>query len=555
MSGKLGIYSEQELQAARDLVRVVVRVVRSYRLYEGDHPTLSELLAQLRKKWDAATAAGPLSLTLTARKVMLEEEVAYQTSGNNEVMPSILYEHGVVGMVFKRGLEPGEANRLIGVLAEEPEPSVDYAALLWEADLKHVQVLLDSDDLEEEDPPQNPREFAQRLATIGDAKDPPVGKDYDDERTELSEMLTRRGSMAPHGRPYQEYELTAHETQVLGKLLEDDHYTTTVRHAARIIHHMAREDLSPYEAETLERALKSVAAAVASAGDLDAVVEMLTRAHGMSGSGSSLEVRAGELTLQTFRDPHTLWAFLRSLDHREYLEARTLGEFLAALGPPAAATVSEWLLETKYPDVVAQSMRVYGEDALQVLVPLYQRSGTEARDRIAPALLEIGTPESLLALSASFEALPEETRLQLLNLIGRNEDAGLRQIVTGALLDPEPAVRRLAVGSIRRIDAPAIADLLAGMLERGELEARDERERTDFFEMLSRTGDGAVARVLADHCLPKGFRLSRFRLTPFQALCVRCLRRMRSSSARKVADELREHGPKLVRDILDDPLG
>ena len=58
--------------------------------------------ARLRKKWDQATVGGPLSVRLYERKVCLGEETVFSASGNNDVVPGVLYDHGVIGLVFKR---------------------------------------------------------------------------------------------------------------------------------------------------------------------------------------------------------------------------------------------------------------------------------------------------------------------------------------------------------------------------------------------------------------------------------------------------------------------
>jgi hypothetical protein len=64
-----------------------------------------------------------------------------------------------------------------------------------------------------------------------------------------------------------------------------------------------------------------------------------------------------------------------------------------------------------------------------------------------------------------------------------------------------------------------------------------------------------VARLLADHCIPRGFLLGFVRLTAVQQLCARALRRMRAPDARPIVEELRRRAPRAVREILDDPLG
>lgn len=554
MSDRLGIYSELELQAARRVVREVLRSVRGYRLYEGgSHPSLEAMLRELRSQWCQATAGGPLALRLTEKLVLLAEGVVHRSESRSESLPTALYDHGVVGLVLRHGIDAEEARRLVGVLARDPDDHTDYASLLWDADLSHVQVLLDVDDLGEEEGAKTPEEFARQVAGMGDADDPPVMTEFEQDREELTLQVARKlaGADDVDG----ECGFTDLERARIVQMRVEDGFVAAARHALRLVHHMARSDCGPEEAPVLEKAVQSLVSSLARSADLDGVTEMLRRSRAMETSERALVMRTGELTTATFQEPEVLGRFLRSLDCLETLEAPRLAECLGQLRPDSAATVARWLRDTKHPAAAAQAMRVYGDAAVAVLVPLYAGSDPEGRERIAPALLEIGTPEAVGALSREFDRLPEKTRLDLVRASERSPVAAVRATVLRALQDPSARVRRAAVGGLRRGDAPEVAKLLPGILETGAIEQADKHEVDGFFDMLARIGDAGVARVLADQCVPKGrLSLLRRKLTPLQRLCLKVLRRMHAPEIRAIVEELKSKAPREARDILEDPL-
>ncbi|HEX5138575.1 MAG TPA: hypothetical protein VFY93_16500 [Planctomycetota bacterium] len=540
---QLGIYSEREVKEAKDLVKELIRVVRACRLYAQDHPALKEMADTLRRRWEEATAAGPIALRFTERKVLLDEEPVHQAPGNtHEVIPSALYEHGVVGFVLQPGLEPEETRRLVAALSADPGGTADYPSLLWEADLPHVQVLVDVDDADE-DPITTPADFAQQVTKLADGTDVLPGSDYTDARAAPAAPV-----------PPAHLPLDAEEQARLQELAPSERYVETVRHALRVVHAMASEPAAPDEAGQIEKILGDLLGAVLASGDLPAATEAAARARALAGSSTPLEMRAGELTLSILVAPANLRAFLRTLDDHQQVDARALGGLLVELGRPSAPTVAAWLLETKFPAAVQDAMRVYREAAAEALVPLYA-SGGSTRERAGGALLELGTDAALTTLAGGFRELTEETRLRLLQHAGRSRDAGLRRVLLDALDDPSEGVRRAAIGAIKRQDAPRLAAVAKDLLDRGVLETRYRAEMEDFFEMLSRAGDGSVARLLADHCMPRGFRLGFLPLTPVQQLSARALRRMRAPDARLIVEELRNRAPRAVREILDDPLG
>jgi HEAT repeat protein len=308
------------------------------------------------------------------------------------------------------------------------------------------------------------------------------------------------------------------------------------------------------DAETLERSTTHLVTAMARTADLEGIAEMLRRVAAMRQSEADLELQVAELSLAVLLDPENLRSLLRGVDCREFLDRRQLGELLALLGPTAAPEAANWLMETRHPKEVAQALRVFGDEAAEALVPLYQEASTEERDRIGPAFLEIGTPEAFQALAADFPRLSERSRLHLIQVIGRTKDAELRDVIVSALEDRSERVRRAAVGAMRSADAPSVAAALAGMFEREIFSRRTRSEVNDFFEMLARIANAELAGVLAAQCVPKRLFLASKKLTPLQELCLRALRRVRAPDARAVVDHLRAKGPKAVRDRMNDPL-
>jgi len=548
MSRGIGVYTEHEIQNAKDLVRALVKVIRGFRLYDDDHPTLDRTQGMFRRKWQLATAGGPLQLRLTEDLVLIEDQCIYESTGRNDVLPSVLYDHGIVGLIFLPGVDETESRRFAKALSEEPDPSVDFSTLLWEADLQFVQVLLDSDEADDEDATV----FADEVVQMGDSQDPPFAPQYELELRELDRSIHIEEDS---GIDRDLFAMTDTEKRRIAELVLEDNYLHTLRHSARVVHALSREDIKPEEAPTLENTMRILVGATLLAADIDGVLEMLRRAHYMRSSKLDLELRLGEMTYACMLERDNLRTLLRGLDGHEYIDPRTLGELLAQLGREAAPHVAQWLLETPHCDVVAQAQRLYGDSATEVLVPLYMNGTQEDRDRIGPALLSIGSAEALTALSSDFRTLPEQGRLKLLAVIARSTEPELRRVIVGALGDASERVRRAGIGALRKGDGPLLAPSVRAMFDNDVFDTLADREVKDFFELFGRIGDANVANALAEQCTPrKRFGLFGGGLTPMQNLCLRALRRMRDPSARAVVDDLKRHGPRHVREILDDPL-
>ncbi|MHC4930717.1 MAG: hypothetical protein ACYTGV_00795 [Planctomycetota bacterium] len=551
MPGQAGIYSQEELRDARELVHALVRTVRGHRLYGGEHPTFVGMIRQLMSRWDSATVGGPLTLRFTDQQALLDEEPIYTVSGQRDVIPTVLFDHGVVGFVFSPGVGHEEVRRLAAALAPEVGTvAYDFGSLLWEADLVHLQVMLDADDLPV-DADMSIDEFAQQVAKLADDEDPPVQPHYEMEREEL-----RDHPLLPE-EPQDDRErfsLSEREQLRVQQLVQSDNRISTLRHAIRVVHGLARGNLTLPEAETLERAINELVAATARAADFEGSIEILRRVESMRAQERDLEIQVAELTLAVFLDPENLRTLLRGIDVREHLDPLLLGELLALLGPSAAPEAAHWLMERNHPKVVAQALRVFGDEAAEALVPLYADASDETRERIGPAFLEIGTPEAFQALAADFARLSERSRHQLVQVVARAKDHKVRDVVVTALKDRSERVRRAAVGALRATDAGRVASIVSELLETEAFSRRSPSEVSDFFDMLARIGNGDVAAVLASHCVPRGLLPTLRKLTTLQRLCLRAMRRMRSPDAQAIVEEFRQRGPKVVRQYLDDPL-
>jgi hypothetical protein len=524
--------SQTENRAERRLVQEVARAVRGYHLYDGDtHPVFGQMLEALLDAWEQATATGPLALRLTEKLVTAGEHVVHVAEERGEVLPTGLYEHGVVGLILRHGLDAGEARRLVRVLACEPHEQSDYASLLWDADLGHVQVLLDVEDDAEE--ATTPEDFARQVASLGGADDPTAPSDIED--------LANAPACADAPGPF-----TDAERADLLRLLSADGPPDAARHALRVVHDMARN--APEEAAAVEQVLPPLVAGALESADVGDVEEILARARAMEASEHAPERRAGELTVAALRRPEVLSRVLDGLDRLAELETPRVCKCLGALGASCAGTVARWLPKTRHGRVAALALRGYGEAAVDALLPLYGESDRAGRDRIAPVLLGIGTPAAVEALAPDFERLPEKARLQIVR-------ARERSCVLRALADPSPRVRRAAAGALRRGDGPEVAKVLEGLLASGALERADRHEAERLFDALARIGDAEVARVLAGHCLARSILpLRRRGPTPLQEMALKALRRMHAPDARAVVDDLRSRAPEEVRSVLDDRL-
>lgn len=545
---QVGIHSVQVVDAARELVKLLVRAIHTVRLYDARHPAVQDLAEPIVEQWVEATQNGPLVLSLHQDNVMLEDATLHSARAQRDVLPTTLYEEGILGLVLRPGMDGEEMQRLLQVLGSKVKRYADYGSALWEAGLPHLDVIVDEEGADE---PVSADTFVDEVAHTGDEQDPPAGEDYEKEQEALGRMLDgpARGLLPPI---LEGFVPTAGELLQIESLVRDDSYRFTIRHVGLVLDDMVRRDPSPEEQEALAEALQVVLAGTLASDDVTMALDLLDRADQLrhTDAGRAYAARIGSELAR----PEHLHPFLLRVEQLQGLDTHRYEDLLVRLGAAAVPAIAAWLLRTSYPEEVSRALCFHGHTAVPTLAKLLDGADEETRERVVPILTRVGTPEALLALAGEMEQLPEHERAKLVAAAGDRHEPDMRDVLLQALHDPSERVRRAGVHGLRREDCLDLAPVLEHALQHDLLESRGEQELNDLFEKLSRIADASVALVLAEPCRKIGMKGRLFGLTPLQMLCLRALRGMRAPDARDVVDELRTNAPKIVREALDDPL-
>jgi HEAT repeat protein len=132
-----------EAAQVEDVVRSLAAALRSYRLYDGNGPTLERFVETLRQKlsalWDVLPA---LHLQIEEERILWEGGTVLLASESSSDLPFLLYRDGIRELTLLPGLEEEEATRLLRVLAQAPamrQDEDDLITVLWEQDFQQLR--------------------------------------------------------------------------------------------------------------------------------------------------------------------------------------------------------------------------------------------------------------------------------------------------------------------------------------------------------------------------------------------------------------------------------
>ena len=132
------------VKAASVWLHMFARTLKTCRLYDAGNPAAVRFREELAKSLrQLLTEHGPVTYRFTADDVTCEEQSLYPARSREDNLAFALYRDGVRGLTISPGAEPRECDALVdavlGVTGQNLDGD-DLVTLLWEANLRHVDV-------------------------------------------------------------------------------------------------------------------------------------------------------------------------------------------------------------------------------------------------------------------------------------------------------------------------------------------------------------------------------------------------------------------------------
>lgn len=132
------------IQAAALWLRLFARTVKTCRLYDAANPTVLRFREELAQALDRTLAEhGPITYRFTDHEIACDEHVVYGARSREDNLAFAFYRDGVRGLTLRPGVSDVECRSLVDSLLAVTGQNLDgddLVTLLWEANLRHVDV-------------------------------------------------------------------------------------------------------------------------------------------------------------------------------------------------------------------------------------------------------------------------------------------------------------------------------------------------------------------------------------------------------------------------------
>jgi hypothetical protein len=136
--------SPENVRAARELVGLLVRTLKTLRLYDARNPMYKKAVRDMAERFRAHVAAhGGFTITVERGRLQLGGETLYADEDPKEGLAFRLYTDGVRGITFQPSVAAEEIKTALEILARGTALASnddDIVTLFWSADLPSIEV-------------------------------------------------------------------------------------------------------------------------------------------------------------------------------------------------------------------------------------------------------------------------------------------------------------------------------------------------------------------------------------------------------------------------------
>lgn len=499
------------IKATRALIQTLLQTLKSFRLYETNHPILIKFLDRLKRDFDLYFE-GFDSFTLHVGEYQLfyHGKVIYENQDIKESLAFFFFKDGIRELKFLRGLEFNEILDFLHIVKKSEKVSRmedDLVTLLWEKEFPHIHFTIVDDFLEGESQwvPLTEEEFSGRveLRIFGGIGSEDLTTPEGKEEAPHFEIEGLRPLLNP--KPGQSLvqacELTPFELKEINRQLQEErdlnHLTRLMENLIEILLHLG-EDMNAYEnmISYFERTISSffeqgeIPQALFVLKKLNEVLETMVL--------KDKQIFAIRRILETFSVPHSP-EFVKEI----ILKAGEIGEevilqYLQLLTKKAIAPLCHVLgsIESgKWRKILCDRLVELSGGDIQPFLIFLKENPPFLICHILYILGKIGHPSTPSYLEGLISHPDPKVREETLNLLKRFGEKG-KGLIQKFLDDPLAEIRSKASLLFAKVAKEEAVKLLSEIILSKEFLKREYEEKIAFFKALRETGSHEVIPML-----------------------------------------------------------
>jgi len=515
LEDKVDIFEEkatdERVKSTRALIQTFLQTLKSFRLYEANHPILSKFLERVRKDFDQYfDEFDSFSLQIGEHRLYYRGNVVYENQDVKESLAFVFFKDGVRELQFSKGLEFKEIMDFLNIVRKSDflnRMEDDLVTLLWEKDFSHITFTTVDEFLEGSGifVPATEEDLIKRSEYKGSWEEWPQEKG-DEGKAESSrapgaEGLEQAINPAPGQSLVQACQLTPDEREAINQEAQQEQQSeyiyVLINNLIEILLHLgedvdAYENMISYFDRVIEYLLeqKEVGKAVALLKSLNDTMESMVL--------KDKQIFAIRRIFEKSSSPHHIELLGKTMKGNGEVNSEPILQYLRFLTKHAVEPLCLLLGELesgKWRKVICDQVAELSREEIQPLSKFLSDRNPFLVCHILYILGKIGHPSTVKYLGHLVNHKDLKVREEALQVLNKFGDKG-KDLIQKFLRDSVSGIRaKAALLLARNAKVDAVKPLTEIILSE-DFYKRDYEEKASFFRALGETGSKEVIPIL-----------------------------------------------------------
>jgi hypothetical protein len=491
---------EEEVKSTKALIQTLLQTLKSFRLYEANHPLLSKFRDRLKHDFESYfDEFDSFSLQVGEHQLFYSGKVIYESEDVKESLAFAFYKDGIRELRFHKGLEFKEMIDFLEVVrkADWVNRMVDdLVTLLWEKDFSHISFSTVDEFLEkgsvlvpatEEDLHRGQElKFEERTGQADEAEEPSLPALTEEEVEKAldptrSETLTHACQLMPD-----ELEKISHDVSLE---LETEYLHALNNNLLEVLLHLG-EDTDAYE--NMISYFQQIIESLLTEGKAGKVVTIL---KGLTNTIESIVLKDKQIfairrILESCSGSQAIKLLGKTMQGDGDAEGDSIQEYMQFLTKEAIPHLCLLLGELpagKWRKLVSDPVIKLSQEDIEPLTKYLSDRNAGLVCQILSILGEIGHPSTVKYLGSLVTHKDPRVREETLQLLVKFGENG-KGLIMRLLKDSSAEIRSKASINLAKVAKGQAVKPLMEIILSEDFYKRNYEEKVSFFKALGETG-------------------------------------------------------------------
>ena len=530
-----------ELNAAEDVMRAMVKSCKALRMYPSNNPVLIGSIADLSDKMATQFERfGDFRLDVQQFSLSFKGCRLYENTNPKESLAFRMFSDEILVVSFSAGLSAYELSSFLQIVGSEQQGDSDddIVTSLWQSDTPHICCLLKEN-------------FVARDCFENEDF---VYSSQQGRMDHIRACLHAAPAPVPTAIPQHMLMLTGGESAWLRNAVRAEELRDPLDDVVYILSATLAGVKDPGIFAAFAEIMVKLAGNMFLAGDLRNVIRLVRFMDQLVNLGNIKPEQRWWISkaLGAILSERTIPVLQQTLDGSDLIDHKELKELLTIFGRAALPAICELLgrvEKLKMRKVIIDVLIETGGDTPELFVPFLADPRWYLVRNMVLVLSRLGTPASLELIVGLVSHKEPRVRREVLNFLEQSRDLKAKPYLLRFFKDESSALRIRAAQILAREQAGFALDPLLALIGADEFKARSLAEKTALFEALGELSSGRVVPLFREMLLKKYW----FN-TSGQKDSVTCavagLMKMKDGLARQTLDEVCNHKNFKIRMLV-----